>query len=440
MFPTSGRAWTVAATLLACAVAPPALAADQATKSSTDWTVSFDGQYRARGQFDSGKDFLGDKVLDREGLSHRARLGATAGRKDGPQVVLRLQDTRVWGEESDAAGGGTQSGTALGLDMHEAYALLPLGLPGLQLKAGRQEIALDNHRLVGNVDWTMRARAFDGARLQYAVGALDVSLLATLVNERDTFDADGHVPAGRPGDVYFGGLHGRYVFGDFARVSVAALSRKTDSIVPTANELRHTVGLYADGKAAGVTYSGEGYYQLGHLGAKDIGAWMGGLRAAYTAPVVAKPTLGAWFETLSGDGNAPAGFDTLYATNHKFYGEMDFFLNIPKHTANRGLQDIAVAASCTPMEGLSAGADFHVFATHQLAGDALTAAADKQPSTDLGRELDVRALWQIQPGLSLHALYGVFLPGEGMRSVRKIAAGADLTAEHYGALTLDTRF
>jgi opacity protein-like surface antigen len=418
----------------------PALAADHPTLDSTEWNLALDGQYRARAQFDSGKDFLGDKVMDREWISHRARLGAVAGKKNGPQLVLRLQDTRVWGEEDEALGQGTLAGSAKGLDLHEAHAVVPLGVAGLTLKAGRQEILLDNQRLVGNLDWTMRGRSFDAARLQYAANGLDVSLLASMINERDAVDADGHVPALRKGDIYFGGLHARHAVNADHRVSVLALSRKNDSAEATGNELRHTLGAYAEGKQAGISYNAEGYYQLGHQGAADIDAWMAGLRVAYAVPLPMAPTVTVWFEDLSGDGNAAHAFDTLYATNHKFYGEVDMFLNIPKHTNNRGLRDIAGAVSCTPMAGLSAGVDFHLFADHELDGAALTAAKGAQTSTDLGKEVDVRVLWKINPGLGLHALYGVFLPGEGMRALRKIAAGTDMTNEHYGALTLDTWF
>ncbi|MEE8410627.1 MAG: hypothetical protein V3T05_13575, partial [Myxococcota bacterium] len=37
-----------------------------------------------------------------------------------------------------------------------------------------------------------------------------------------------------------------------------------------------------------------------------------------------------------------AAFDTLFATNHKFYGAMDRFTNVPVDTKNGGLVDIAI--------------------------------------------------------------------------------------------------
>lgn len=55
-----------------------------------------------------------------------------------------------------------------------------------------------------------------------------------------------------------------------------------------------------------------------------------------------------WYDHLSGDDDPSDGtvrvFDTLFATNHKFYGLADYFLNIPVQTVGRGLQDLALKA------------------------------------------------------------------------------------------------
>lgn len=422
-----------------CLGAHPASAEDHPTLESADWQLQFDGQYKVRGQFDSGKNFTGDEAIDREWLSHRARLGVSAANKSGAKVVVRVQDVRVWGEETDAAGGGTQSNGAMGLDLHEAYAVIPLGMEGLALQAGRQEISLDNHRLVGNADWTMRARRFDAARVRYNLAPLDVSVFGAMLTERENADADGHV-LGSLGDIYFGGLHGKYTLGEMAKVSLMYLARKNDSALATANELRQTAGLFAEGKVAGVSWTAEGYGQFGHVGAADLMATLIGVRAAYTVDLPQKPTVGLLFDDVSGDGNVAHAFDTLYATNHKFYGEMDFFLAFGKHTLNRGLRDIGATLSAVPVPGLTVGADFHIFATHALAGDALTAAKDVQPATDLGKEVDVRAIWKLRPGNNLHLLYGMFMPGDGMRSIKKIPDATALTTEHYCALTVDAAF
>ena len=54
-------------------------------------------------------------------------------------------------------------------------------------------------------------------------------------------------------------------------------------------------------------------------------------------------------------------FETLFATNHKFYGFADLFLNIPRDTGGRGLRDLALKWSLDGPAGTSIGADLHAF-------------------------------------------------------------------------------
>lgn len=57
-------------------------------------------------------------------------------------------------------------------------------------------------------------------------------------------------------------------------------------------------------------------------------------------------SLGLGGDYLSGNsdgtniGSKSNNFNTLYATNHKFYGYMDYFLNIPTDSKQRGLIDL----------------------------------------------------------------------------------------------------
>jgi len=97
-----------------------------------------------------------------------------------------------------------------------------------------------------------------------------------------------------------------------------------------------------------------------------------------------KAKLTLWGDWLSGDDDTSDGdvkvFNTLFATNHKFYGFADLFLNIPAHTNGQGLIDIAAKLSLTPRKGLGLGVDLHSFRL-----------AEKRAlgSARLGEELDV---------------------------------------------------
>ncbi len=64
------------------------------------------------------------------------------------------------------------------------------------------------------------------------------------------------------------------------------------------------------------------------------------IKYKFDSPV--KPTIGVGIDYLSGDDGTDDDynvFNTLYATNHKYYGFMDYFINLPNDTYGKGLMD-----------------------------------------------------------------------------------------------------
>lgn len=133
------------------------------TPVGNDWTLTLDGHFRPRLYVDTGKDFAPKRA--NEHVSQRARFGVTLKEHTGLAFTLRLQDVRTWGEETDTL----NDFHADGFDAHEAFVVVPVFDDELSLKLGRQEIVFDNHRLVGNVGWTQRARSFDAARATWSL-------------------------------------------------------------------------------------------------------------------------------------------------------------------------------------------------------------------------------------------------------------------------------
>lgn len=385
------------------------------------FTVAWHGQLRARGVAHSGRDMRKGDLIEKEYVTQRARLSALAKTAGELSFGLMVQDARVWGEETDTLG----DKMADGLDIHEAWAELPLA-HGLRLKLGRQEIIHDDHRLIGNVAWTQRARSFDGARLMGKAGAHSYDAFWSMVSERDVGDPDGSVPAGRGGDVQLAGLHGELIFGIF-KVAPAYYLRLNDA----AREKRHTVGLRLDVKRGALLAGGAFYAQLGKLGDDDISAMLGAGNLGYELPLPIKTTLTLFGELLSGDGKPTGVFDTLYATNHKFYGEMDLFLAIPAHTKNLGLLDVGAKLQLTPRKGWDVLLTGHLFRLAK--GDA---AGEKAA----GMEIDAKLMVQPLPHVSVNALVAVFLPGEAMRTLKGIGADDKLAMEQFGYLTCAVGF
>ena len=144
--------------------------------------------------------------------------------------------------------------------------------------------------------------------------------------------------------------------------------------------------------------------QSGTSGTTDSSATLIGVRIGVAlAEMPFKPAVGIGFDLVSGDDPATdeyEAFNTLYATNHKYYGFMDYFLNVPAHTHDAGLQDIIPTASFAPLKGLRVKLDYHLFSTAQ----------EVSGETAIGTELDLTAIFNFRKGINLVGGYSRFTP------------------------------
>jgi Alginate export len=409
-----GRALMLA--ILVCMLALPGIVFAEEEKGK-DYTVENDktfftigGQYRARYEYNEAKDFAEDTEADF--FSHRARLNLTAGHEDYFRVFLSMQDVRFWGEEADTLG----DYMADNFDMHQAYGELFLD-DIVILRVGRQEIAYDAHRLLGTVNWTQQARAFDAIRLMFNFGNVSLSGFYSELTDPDV-NADPTL-----GYIDLASGHLRYQPMDAVGVSLVYLHDSNTGL----RRYRNTSGLYVDGKVEGFSYAVEGYYQNGDIGEDvSIAAYMAAARAGYVFDVAVHPGISAWYEMLSGDDDLTddevGAFDTLFATNHKFYGHMDIFLNIPVHTAGLGLHDAGGRLQITPWKPFTLAADFHYFQLDQK---------DAADETLLGTEVDLMANLAANKNVKLSAGYSMFTPDKAMEN---ISGGDEAEAFAYGMM------
>jgi hypothetical protein len=167
---------------------------------------------------------------------------------------------------------------------------------------------------------------------------------------------------------------------------------------------------------------------------QDAGAMILGAGHRFSA-APGQPSVYLGYERASGERPAGGhqGFFNLLPTNHKFYGSMDY-------SAFSNLRDVYIEVAGKPRPALRLQAGLHDFALLEE-GDAWYAGsgafddqslgfAARRPAggrfggRDLGRELDLDAVWTARPGLELRAGGGLFDAG---------AAGAQvLTAARRG--------
>jgi len=322
---------------------------------------------------------------------------------DWGSAFVQIQDVRLWGEELS-----TVDPDANALDVHQAW--LTVGGDDLWLRAGRQEVSFGNERLVGALDWVQQARAFDGVRLAVPLAGLRFDFIGMQLAEQAAATA--------PDDRQFAG--------GYATWGAEPLLVEGFALADGEDAWRWTAGGRALASLSVLEWHGEAALQRGEVGAADVSAWMA---SASLGTDMGPVGVTLWYDHLSGDDEPLDGttevFNTLFATNHKFYGYADVFTDIPLHTGGRGLRDLALI-----LDGTFRRAAL-VLALHRF--DA--AADDGLPSSRFGEEVDLTVGYPLGEGLRLGAGASWVNVGPALEAVR----GFD-EDRWFGYLMLDARF
>ncbi|MGD2064107.1 MAG: alginate export family protein [Nitrospirota bacterium] len=368
-------------------------------------------QLRYRGEADA-RDFNDDTGTDVVN-SQRTRLNAKVDH-ERYHAFLQVQDVRVWGEEDDTL----TDASAEGLDMHQAFFKVDdVFDTGIGVQVGRQEINFADQRLIGAVNWTQNARSLDGIVLSRAIGDQGVVIPFLLqLNEEDAIgfggdlrQANPNVDEGEDEDMWTAGFHSAWTVAEDQTFQPHVYYVR-DGMT---NLNLYTLGFYYDGKAGDVSYDFTADWQTGDMGDVDISAYLVAANVGFqTGDVV----VGAGIDYLSGDDDSSdsdvESFNTLLATNHRFYGYMDYFTNFGStgdDVKGLGLIDYHAKAWYTFGGPTKAGVDAHYFTT----------AEDDKARLDgedaLGTELDFGFKTKSGP-LDIYAGYSVFFQDEAMEA------------------------
>jgi hypothetical protein len=366
----------------------------------------------------------------------RTRLGLLAAVNPNIRAFVQFQDARVFGDQPT-----TMTGVGQAIDLHQGYIELsgtPADLP-LTLRAGRQEIILGTERLVGAVGWSNIGRSFDAARLM-------------LGNRESALSTTAFIATVHEGGTRFGGTNGQNLDADhwFTGVQTVWKNRAEAYFFYDQNAhsgiYRHidraTLGGRLQAPALGrFTGSLEAAYQLGSQTARpatgtaieqDIQAWFTGVRLGLDTGVEALPALGLGLDVLSGGetalGTEYKAFNTLYATNHKFYGYMDLFLDPAARTRGRGLIDAIASAKAGLGRFGTLEIDYHQFLLSDDSG---------LDSRNLGWELDLTYPFRIAGAGRFTVGYSIFRNGP---AAPVIGLGDEGKTWHWGFVQAGVSF
>jgi hypothetical protein len=234
------------------------------------------------------------------------------------------------------------------------FAFVNKSLSKTTLTLGRQRIALDDHRFVGNVGWRQYEQTFDALRAVRAGERMKMDVTyADQVNR--VFGPDS--PAGK--------WHGEVVLANFALTTPIGTLTLFDYLIDLEDALAassNTLGARLTGsKPIG---SVSGLYTLSYAAQEDAGRNPASIgEHSYTLEgglKIAKLTTSLGYEVLSGNGIV--SFQTPLATLHAFQGWADKFLATPVNGIENPYLKLAYETQpAGPFKSLAALAVLHEF-------------------------------------------------------------------------------
>lgn len=392
--------------------------------------LTWSGQLRLRGEVD-GRDFNSSNAYNAYTLS-RIRLGVQARPTDDITVFLQVQDSRVFGEEKDPSGQFSTLANTKNLDLYQGYVHIDhLFADPISFRAGRMQLSYGNERIIGAVDWSNVGRSFDGALARYSQGTTHVDAFAMSTGETSIPPASS-TPSSVAGKHEEGqalyGAYGSFDIEEALGFDAYALYQTTlKQTTPGASDLlRLTTGVYGTIRLVSTTVEIEGSYQTGDAGTRSISAYLLAGAVKHRTGVDWLASVRGSVEALSGtpEGDTDAKtFDPPFMTGHKFYGWMDYFVNIPSQTYDGGLLDVNATAAGKLAEAVSWTLKGHNFSLMQA----------RNGRKALGQELDFLLSWAYAKPLTFDLGGGAFFPGGIMEEA---FGGTDVGLWAYLAVTV----
>lgn len=368
------------------------------------------GQIQLRTELD-GRDFS-NNTHPLTFASMRTRLGVEKSFEEVVSFLVQFQDSRVFGEEPNTL-------TPIdNIDLHQGYLKLnKLFDWDWQIQAGRFEVAYGTERFIGAVGWHYVGRSFDGIRFTILPESWKLDLFGLTVYESVSYIGNA-TPLIYPDPSE---LSRRYsVYGFYKNIHINESNNFDLLTYYEANHQRTAGGAkIADMVTVAGSYYGnygkfkttiETAYQFGkYIEVRNISSYLISLAVKYNLGV---SDLGVGADILSGtDPNSTDSknsFETTFGTNHKFYGYMDYFINVPSNTNNLGLNDFYLSGNFTPENSKwSFDALLHHFMSNK------SSEADQNT---FGQELDFTIKYNLIKGTSLSWGGSLFFPDDLMKS------------------------
>jgi hypothetical protein len=356
--------------------------------------VTWDGSVRIRYEADD-RSFAADTDVEHT-VFQRTRISGTAKNDKGAEIMIQLQDSRIWGDE-----GSTLNDTE-NVDIHQAVARLQdPNIEGLEWILGRHELYYGAGRVFAVNDWSNVGRSFDAARARMSFDDeqwLDLGFgkvseeAATNVDENVAFGV-WHIQMADPNVT-------------FEPLLVYKENDASDSFVTSLGG--H--GAYESGRLRLTT---DLVYQTGNVaGNEDLSAYLAGGMVGVDASSAMDGSAGlaGGYSIYTGDDPSDGddmAYDNLYYDDHKYHGLMDVANSIVD-VSGLGLRDVFLKAWVETPQGVSLKG-----AIHRFTSDIdVTLPAGGGDRNGIGNEFNLVVSKDLESGMAAQVGGGVFSPGD----------------------------
>jgi len=398
-------------------------AQEQIDEQVDEKTFSISTQFRPRGEYRNGAGFpRSEETLPATFVNNRSRLSMNYKRND-MEIRMSAQHVNLWGEDPPTDRNGR-------FMLNEAWTKIYFGKGDLFAQFGRQALVYDDERLLGASDWNPSGRFHDVLKLGFENTMNKLHLIFALNESNDNWEGGNKYTGGQP---YKNMQTVWYNFG--GKVSPASISlilinlgwqveKPVVASQPVEYEIKYlqTFGTHINSNQLGnnLFYSLLFYYQTGiNSYNKDVSAYIAGTKLGY----LIYPHLSVFISNdfLTGqdiNNNKVTAFSTLYGTNHRYYGTMDYFYAtaMKAGVSNPGLNDIQLGINYKPSGKVETMFNYHFFLTVR---DEITIAADiEKIKRYIGSEFDFQVNFNIMKDARLMAGYSFMLGTETMDIIK----------------------
>jgi len=330
-----------------------------------------------------------------------------------------VQDVRIWGESASKSDVST-------INVFEAWVEYYI-TSAWSVRLGRQEMSLDQNRLIGLSNWNDVGASHDLLLLRFNK---NIDLRAGFAYNNDkSKNFESNYPLGYYKTLTF--VRAEKDLGKYLNASLIFLAdgnQKEGSNDTIFQRMTYGGNLLFSNDSVRTKIYGTIYHQSGKSPEGiSVNAWFlsGSLdyRVSKSTNVILALDYFSGDNAFSGSGTKRS-FNNLYGNSHSYYGYMDYFGQIDKDTKGGGLMDLYARINYKVSKKTSAELTYHNFSfTNDVIDSISESGVTKKAAAQLGSEIDLTIKYKPVSNMEVSAGYSTMLATSSMEIIKNGSAG-----------------